>query len=68
LTRLRHKQALEEALESLAHSKRGIEDAASPEFVLVDLKSALDALRELIGEVYSEDLLDVIFREFCIGK
>jgi tRNA modification GTPase len=36
--------------------------------VVVDLKESLDHLSELIGEIYSEDLLDVIFSEFCIGK
>ena len=68
LTRLRHKLALEKALEALARSRKTLEEKQSAEFVLVDLKMALDALRELIGEIYSEDLLDVIFQEFCIGK
>lgn len=68
LTRLRHKLALEKAFETLARSKRTLEEKESAEFVLVDLKTSLDSLRELIGEIYSEDLLDVIFQEFCIGK
>jgi len=68
LTRLRHKLALEEALQMLEHSRKILAENESVEFVLVDLQSALDSLRELIGEVYSEDLLDVIFQEFCIGK
>ena len=33
-----------------------------------DLKAAIDSLEELIGSIYSEDLLDVIFSQFCIGK
>ena len=68
LTRLRHKQALEEALQSIERSKEGMEKEISSELLLLDLKSAIDSLRELIGEIYSEDLLDVIFQEFCIGK
>ena len=38
------------------------------EFVTPDLRAALEAMKELTGEVYSEDILDVIFSEFCIGK
>ena len=68
LTRLRHKQAIEKSLEALGRSREGMEKEISPELILEDLKVSLDALRELIGEIYSEDLLDVVFREFCIGK
>ena len=68
LTRLRHKHSLEEADRALGRSQETLQRKESAELVLVDLKAALDALRELIGEVYSEDLLDVIFQEFCIGK
>jgi tRNA modification GTPase len=68
ITRLRHLQALEGALEALRRSEDGFRRRESFEYIIVDLKSAADKLRELIGEVYSEDLLDVIFSEFCIGK
>lgn len=68
LTRLRHKQAFENCLCSLLGAEEAMKNGFSPEFVLVDLKNSLDSLRELVGEIYSEDLLDVLFREFCIGK
>jgi len=68
ITRFRHKQALEEALEALKKSREAFLAKESLEFVTLDLKCALDALREMVGEIYSEDLLDVIFKEFCIGK
>ncbi len=68
ITRLRHKQALTEALGALKRASGAFHQKESLEFVAVDLKASLDALRELVGEVYSEDLLDVIFAEFCIGK
>jgi len=68
VTRLRHKVALERALESLESAKKVFLNKESLEFLSFDIKTALDALAELIGEVYSEDLLDVIFSEFCIGK
>ncbi|MBN1689143.1 MAG: tRNA uridine-5-carboxymethylaminomethyl(34) synthesis GTPase MnmE [Candidatus Omnitrophica bacterium] len=68
ITRLRHKNALEKARQSMTRAKTSFENRESLECVVIDLKEALDVLRELIGEVYSEDLLDVIFSEFCIGK
>lgn len=68
VTRLRHKQALEEALQALELSRQAFLNKDSLEFVVADLTRALKALQELVGEVYNEDLLDVIFSEFCIGK
>ncbi len=68
ITRLRHKNALEGSLDALKKSHETFLKQESLEFVVLDLKRALDCLRELVGEVYSEDLLDVIFKEFCIGK
>lgn len=68
LTRLRHKQAFERSLGGIRRCQEFLEKGESTEFILIDLKTAIDALAELIGEVYSEDLLDFIFQEFCIGK
>lgn len=68
ITKLRHKQALEKMLAALDRAEKGLAADMSLEFVAIDLRSALDAAKELIGEVHSEDLLDVIFSEFCIGK
>ncbi len=68
ITRLRHKKALESALESLRRAQDSFQKKESLDLVSLDLKVALDQLSELLGEIYSEDLLDVIFSEFCIGK
>ncbi|MCB9799960.1 MAG: tRNA uridine-5-carboxymethylaminomethyl(34) synthesis GTPase MnmE [Candidatus Omnitrophica bacterium] len=68
ITRLRHKQSLESALSATERMQDAFGERQSLEFVTLELKAALDALSEMIGEVYSEDLLDVIFAEFCIGK
>jgi tRNA modification GTPase len=68
ITRMRHKHALEIALQRIEKSKTSFLKNESLEFVALDLKAALEALRELIGEVFSNDLLDVIFGEFCVGK
>jgi tRNA modification GTPase len=68
ITRMRHKRALEASFEALQKSIAAFSKRESLEFVALDLKQALDALKEFVGEIYSEDLLDVIFKEFCIGK
>jgi tRNA modification GTPase len=64
LTRARHRQALEEATLSL---RRAL-GAALPELRAEDLRLALRSLGHITGAVDVEDLLDVIFRDFCIGK
>lgn len=64
LTRQRHRTALEDALQSL---QRGL-NAAMPELMAEDLRLAVRAIGRITGRVDVEDLLDVIFRDFCIGK
>jgi tRNA modification GTPase len=64
LTRARHRQALEEAAASLQRSL----SAGLPELRAEDLRLALRSLGRITGAVDVEDLLDVIFRDFCIGK
>ena len=64
LTRARHRQALEEAALSL---QRAV-GAALAELRAEDLRVALRSLGHITGAVDVEDLLDVIFRDFCIGK
>jgi len=64
LTRARHRQALEEAAASLQRSL----GAPLPELRAEDLRLALRSLGRITGTVDVEDLLDVIFRDFCIGK
>lgn len=68
ITRLRHKVALEKAMESLRRAELSFQKKTPFEFVTLDIREILDALRELTGEIYSEDLLNAIFSEFCIGK
>ena len=64
LTRHRHREALEDCVAALdrAHA------AAAPELVAEDLRLAARALGRITGRVDVEDILDVIFSEFCIGK
>lgn len=68
LTNLRHKICLEKVIESLKIAVKSIEEKLSGEFISVDLRSALHHLGEITGEVTNDDILENIFRNFCIGK
>ncbi|GKS56720.1 tRNA modification GTPase MnmE [Nitrospira sp.] len=68
VTRLRHRDALDRARESLQHAQQGACARVSAEFLSVDLRAAVQALGELTGDVTTEDLLNRIFSDFCIGK
>ncbi len=65
---LRHKTALEQTRESLLKAHASIKDNASPEFIALDLRCALDSLGIITGATYTEDILERIFENFCIGK
>ena len=68
LSNLRHKRALEVSREALSQASEGFERNLSPEFIVLDLQRALEALGEIVGESTSEEILDRIFNQFCIGK
>jgi len=68
ISRERHRDALAHALEALAAAKRSALQSMPPEIIAVDVTLASDALGQITGEVHTEDVLDAVFREFCIGK
>ncbi|HZU68543.1 MAG TPA: tRNA uridine-5-carboxymethylaminomethyl(34) synthesis GTPase MnmE [Ktedonobacteraceae bacterium] len=68
ITSARHQEALRRAAEHLQASLLPLEQRLPLDFVSIDLRAAYDALGEVTGETASEDLLERIFSEFCIGK
>ena len=68
VTRLRHKASLEQAHRSVEEAMRSLERKESGECVALDIRAALDALGEITGAISTEDILDRIFQDFCIGK
>lgn len=68
ISRERHRDALASALEALKNARASALAPMPPEIVAVDISAAADALGRITGEVSSEDVLDAIFRDFCIGK
>ena len=66
LTRPRHRHALQEALGHLQHGLTA--PASHPELLAEDLRLAMRAIGRITGRVDVEELLDFVFRDFCIGK
>ncbi len=65
ITRTRHRGALEETVAAL---DRALKNDGPEELIAEELRSAATTLGRLTGRVDVEDILDVIFRDFCIGK
>lgn len=68
LSNARHYEALQATLKNLQAAQTGIEKKLSGELVASDIRSALNHLGEITGEVTTDDLLGNIFGKFCIGK
>jgi len=68
ITNLRHYQSLQNALLALRATKSAITNQLSGELAALDLRSALQALGEISGQVVNDDILGSIFSKFCIGK
>ncbi|HJS45579.1 MAG TPA: tRNA uridine-5-carboxymethylaminomethyl(34) synthesis GTPase MnmE [Rhizomicrobium sp.] len=66
LTRPRHRHALQEAVAALQHGLAAPADR--PELLAEDLRLAMRAIGRITGRVDVEELLDFVFRDFCIGK
>ncbi|MBA4392337.1 MAG: tRNA uridine-5-carboxymethylaminomethyl(34) synthesis GTPase MnmE [Desulfobacca sp.] len=65
---LRQKNTFEQMVESLTRAYELNEQNMSPEFIALDLQKALEDLGALIGATTTEDVLDLVFSRFCIGK
>ena len=68
LTSLRHHQAVTTALDGLVAARGAVADAIPHEMVLLDLYRSLWALDALTGQTTADDVLNLIFATFCIGK
>jgi len=68
ITRARHREGLVDCVEALERARMGLVSGLDPALVAEDLRIAMRALGRITGRVDVEDLLDVVFRDFCIGK
>lgn len=66
---LRHQERLKKAQKLIAEARKSVDnDLSNTEFVAQDIRDALQCLDELLGKRFSEDLLERIFKDFCVGK
>jgi len=68
VSNVRHKNALIRARQSLEDSLTGLENNVPEDLLAIDLKNAWEALGEITGTAVSEDIINRIFADFCVGK
>ena len=68
VTNARHQEALRRANEGLNYAIESLENGMPPDLVAVDLRISLDGLGDIVGKTTTEDILDRIFSQFCVGK
>lgn len=64
----RHQSCFEIVRQRLEAAKSALSDGKAPEFVAIEARESLQALGEVTGQIDHEEVLDLIFRSFCIGK
>ena len=68
VTNLRHKMAIQNAHASLTNAMRALSANQPIEIIALELRDSLEKLGEIVGAITTEDILERIFNEFCIGK
>jgi tRNA modification GTPase len=68
VTNVRHRDALRRARESLGQALESVRCGMPGELVSIDVRAAADALGEITGVITTDEILERIFSEFCIGK
>ena len=68
ISSLRQKQNLEQCKDALMHARTGVESHAPSDMISMDIDTALRELGAITGTISSEDILDVVFSSFCVGK
>jgi tRNA modification GTPase len=65
---VRQKDCLVKTQDACQRITKGLETELSPDLLAIDLQEALNHLGDIVGETTTEDVLDLIFEQFCIGK
>jgi tRNA modification GTPase len=68
ITSVRHRDILARALDGLESYRSQLTGGAPGELLAIDLRDSLAAIGEITGETTPDDILDIIFSSFCIGK
>jgi len=65
---VRHEASLRRAQAATTRILGGLDRELTPDLLAIELQSALDHLGDIVGETTTDDVLDMIFEQFCIGK
>lgn len=65
---IRHKDALQRAHNAATGLRQGLQTGMTSDLLAIDLQDCLDQLNAIVGVTTTEDVLDVIFEQFCLGK
>ena len=68
VTNVRHYEALTHALEAIQRVQQGLHDGLSGDFLSQDIRECIYHLSDIVGEVTADDVLQNIFKHFCVGK
>lgn len=68
LTNLRHQERVRESISALTAAREAVQNQVPHEMLLLDLYNALRPLDEITGATTTDDILNLIFSTFCIGK
>ena len=68
ITNIRQISKIKECLNKIGEIKEGLKQELPLDMLEIDLKNIWNILGEIIGETYSEELLDELFSKFCVGK
>ena len=67
-TAVRCRDSLQRTIQSLVHARSTTIELCGDELIAIEIRDALQELSTILGEVYTDDILDHIFSNFCIGK
>lgn len=68
ITNARHFEALTKCKESLSQGINAFETGLTADMISIDLENAISSLGEIVGMTVSEEIVDTIFKKFCVGK
>ena len=68
LTNSRHLQSLSSAYKSLKKGLSLLQNQESPDFIAFELMDAVKAIQSMLGKKFDDEVMDQVFREFCLGK
>jgi len=68
ITNMRQEEALKGACGALERAMAAVDEKLSPELIAIEIRESLDSLGEVVGEVITDDILERVFSQFCIGK